>query len=502
MKASFDRIAEPQPLEDVLKWWQSILNEIDSVPEQATQLDKTLRQGLVLTECYAGCATVAVAFRDLLEAHLKKIGSTHPVSRYFLMHAATDPSSAAQTVLAAHCGITRPAHRFKNVLGRLPDKLLGECLHIEAEALQKFARFQLKRKFGEIDHNYFEEERRVFAAEYFDALCNKLEWASFKTRDWCLEHEDWCPVTPRASAHGARWHWLEAGGSTCCPYSSLNSTKGTQGTILTQSTLPLLVWLYSCRYYRVHRLMHECLPGFDVDIMRQILCIDLMKVPRMVVDISNEPNRQVMEYRGYSLMTMVVGPSDLGVPARRPRRYTSLKLGNIIDENTDKVAARFRMQAFRTPTSTCSIYLSRPVEADACFIPRGYEERLEGYLLNLATDAETQALLQDADCALVSLNHNAEFTNNSMSVEYVATLTRGSLLYDLKSQRVLSLPEQWCIMGWPHSEIRILSDELRSTFPFESRALGKCSAGKQRELLGNGMHMAVVGTWLAYTLSV
>ena len=72
MKASFDRIAEPQPLEDVLKWWQHILNQIDSVPEQATQLDKTLRQGLVLTECYAGCATVAVAFRDLIEAHLEK----------------------------------------------------------------------------------------------------------------------------------------------------------------------------------------------------------------------------------------------------------------------------------------------------------------------------------------------------------------------------------------------------------------------------------------------
>ena len=57
------------------------------------------------------------------------------------------------------------------------------------------------------------------------------------------------------------------GGHTCDPWTS----QGSHSNFLDESTLPLLVWIFSSRYYEVDDLVDECTPQWKPAIVEFIL---------------------------------------------------------------------------------------------------------------------------------------------------------------------------------------------------------------------------------------
>ena len=102
--------------------------------------------------------------------------------------------------------------------------------------------------------------------------------------------------------------------------------------------------------------------------------------------------------------------------------------------------------------------------------------------------------------ALANISQTAQY-NKQIQVDgaVVPTLLRRSLLVDLVEQRAITRPELWCIQGYPHPHVEGLSVDLTRLFPFE-HTLSELSSSEEKVLIGNGMHIAVVGVWTMWAV--
>ena len=109
--------------------------------------------------------------------------------------------------------------------------------------------------------------------------------------------------------------------------------------------------------------------------------------------------------------------------------------------------------------------------------------------------------------AVVNLANTSVY--GTISTETIPTLLRNSCLYDLVSDKPVKLSTYWLAQGYPHPAVACGS-ELRHPFghllsPTDTNGGGDgdepLSENEQRVLLGNGMHVAMVGSWLVYCLA-
>eukprot|EP00969_Alexandrium_andersonii_P205097 9062383-Alexandrium_andersonii.AAC.1 len=98
---------------------------------------------------------------------------------------------------------------------------------------------------------------------------------------------------------------------------------GAAGHWLHCSTLPCLVWAFSLRYAEPDAILHECTPQFQQDKLRAILNGARARSPRHPLGRSLSPAR-------YSMRSSLVNPTDLGIPTRRHRRYTTFVLDGCV----------------------------------------------------------------------------------------------------------------------------------------------------------------------------
>ena len=202
-----------------------------------------------------------------------------------------------------------------------------------------------------------------------EELCKELENIEFNELDWCLQHEQFCPISPRSNPELKDALWIEAAGNTCCPWSVMSDLSGW----LDGSTLPFLVWCYSCRFYEPDQILQENVAGFDLDKLVAILNSDSGHQLKHVN--TRPPENYETTARRYSASSFAFSPSDLGIPSDRRRVYSAFALEPMLRPVR---SVGFEVLFFRTRIADASMYLGNVGK-----------DRREAEMVALAATSET-----------------------------------------------------------------------------------------------------------------
>lgn len=159
-------------------------------------------------------------------------------------------------------------------------------------------------------------------------------------------------------------------------------------------------------------------------------------------------------------------------------------------------------------------------------ITPGEAVRLDGYLVKAASNGlcSNDLAQWNVRFALADLTQSADFRGIYIGSRMMPTLLRRTKLRDMVSDQAVGEISSWLAQGFPHPSALGLQPELASLFPFVGLLGGEVSEGREDKpskrarkaangerkslrssdlsgLVGNAMHWAQAGTWLAYTLS-
>lgn len=278
----------PKDCEELYLWPEQFSRRLRSVLPSAV-VDNALAtiQGVRVTTHFSGVGTPELALR-MLELSLQKCG-VWPSGRQVSFHSACDSDRRCQQVLQAHDIHSRPLHLFTDVLQAVPEEVV-HALQTKLRSLQEA--FQSCRAARPEERNNkrveLEKEMRTYAMDL-------LGQASFKTDMQCLIHGASCAHFPaKGGIH------VEVAGSPCVPFVK-GGAYGTSMSWLHDVTVPFYVWIHAVKRASPALVVHECVPGFDVQHLEHAL---------------NHP------VPCYVVQSLVWSPEDEGIPVRRERRYT------------------------------------------------------------------------------------------------------------------------------------------------------------------------------------
>ena len=243
-----------------------------------------------------------------------------------IMYAATDNAKICEKTLLAHKACSRPMHVFRDVLERLPAETLRKCkaiehrkIHAYRKAAALFARAKPNAFRKKIWQAKLDKLKARSGLQLVDELCHVLDTVSFADVAWCLRHEAYCNIAPKAEPELANSLHVEVAWPCCPPWSSMTSTHERW---LSTSTLPALVWCFSTRHSEPDGIVHECSLGWDEQPMVKILARGLTPdsvgspTPKSPFCPSPCPSRYTcMQHHGLC-------SSLLGFPSRKKRKYT------------------------------------------------------------------------------------------------------------------------------------------------------------------------------------
>ena len=244
-------------------------------------------------------------------------------------------------------------------------------------------------------------------------------------------------------------------------------------------------------------------------------------------------------------------PVDLGLPPRRKRRYSYWHLEGTHGDRMREATLGFNVLFGRSLLLSPKAYLvmhGRLLE-DSCRQVVGDTNKraktcssstlpLEGHVVVdvrfIDVTASRWGYIEDhwlkackaglcsadgttfeKEVCLVNIAQKAS-CDPTFGIRTLQTLQQTTRLYDLVSQRTVSLPELWLMMGFVHpacfDEIGVGVDSgvLANRFPFPSLVRGAhantdgappvLTADQQRQLLGNGMHVACIEAWIIHSI--
>ena len=198
----------------------------------------------------------------------------------------------------------------------------------------------------------------------------------------------------------------------------------------------------------------------------------------------------------YRSQSILFSPTDLGAVTDRRRLYGSYALEHRVHGQYD--LSHFENIFYRVPAGNCSMFLWGADGEDKTDTKLTSFEmgNLEGYILNTVADT-----LADRPVLLANLSHFPSFANVRTG-PFFPTMTRTSRLYDLRGDRFVSINEIWTTLGFPHPSATSLST-MHKFFPLKQDMLydsEQLSAGQQKQLLGNAMHVLQIGSWFLFHL--
>eukprot|EP00959_Pyramimonas_sp_CCMP1952_P089962 1883034-Pyramimonas_sp.AAC.1 len=156
-----------------------------------------------------------------------------------------------------------------------------------------------------------------------------LKFTEFNETDLCLKHGGQCPICPRSNKEFSQSYWLECAGHTCCPWSNMRQLSGGW---LDESTLPFLTWAYSARFYEPDTALEENVLSFDHQILDDILNDATPGMLKAVTARSTVPGpADGDDEKSYKCVSTEFGPSDLGIPSSRFRKYTAFHLQPFVE---------------------------------------------------------------------------------------------------------------------------------------------------------------------------
>ena len=267
-----------------------------------------------------------------------------------------------------------------------------------------------------------------------------------------------------------------------------------------------LTWAFSVPYFEPDGVIHENPCGYPHEILTKIM----ENSDNVLKACDARGFEQLDEPPTYQKTMVCFSPTDLGVPARRPRQYIFFNLYPFVN----KTMIDFETYFFRERYCDASVYFTAykgmvEKELDS-FVSerrqntgtlakdmrdlwnRSHHSSKEGYESHARqiglceVGADDQDIVWKHKFALINLNNGVDFTT-SIHTDAVQSLLRGdnSKLYDLVSGRELCTPELWTIQGYPHAEIEDSCNISRR---------------QQRCFIGNSMHLTQVNTFLCFSL--
>ena len=328
-------------------------------------------------------------------------------------------------------------------------------------------------------------------AEFIANAISQLEGCCGSTQHRCAKHNMDCQGAP--DLFPGQVH-IEISGTVCVGFSSMGSLWGW----LDNASIPFVSWSWKMRTMRPAVIIHECVRGFDAETLSQALNAEDML---------------------YVVETAVFDATDLGLPVRRPRRY-SVCWRQDTSRSRLYSEAELAKVAFKAIQDDASVFLvatsaelemikaemieQAQLEPDyhgrpwswRAVLPAGDHRRLRA--------AELGGFAETPGIGLLSLSQNPDYQGtNSM---LAPALIRSSKLYRLvdkrsRSDRLIMPSEYWALQMLP---VNLPTGHLARSF-FNEDDLKRSgvwqSLNHARALAGNGMNVAAVGAVLLFVVS-
>ena len=481
----------PCSLEEIFAWPSDMLRQLKNFGHIQEYRD-TLRRGVTLHTSFSGmgCPEMAAAMiaaaldsSDDADEVAAAVFSPSPPSPKFFR--AADVNKTCVEILKSYnrsCG--SPSHVMGDLCKLVPETVLGRMQSIVGIAQKEVA--QLSELAGRRGWSKEREaranddvEQRVFLELLHTLQCGDVDWTEIQGHCEC--HSGSCPWW------GGSGDALtgEIAGTTCVHWSSRGSGTGWLG----DSVIPFFIWLVLVFHKKPSFVLHECTPRFDVQVFHSVLG-DL-----------------------YDIQTIIVSPSDVGIPSSRPRRWTVLlrktELLALLPIDSDQ----FRQLFFRKVMLDGTTYMTSIREEQwAAYLAemahdRGFPSQDVGrpwtWSEVIAAQFETRARLADDHARAQGIPKgltDVEQTHEFAPIHTVfPCLLRKSTIYSL-FHRVCAPLEHFAPVGVPILEADTASLPRRATLLTLETVLG-LSSREQKSLTGNAMHTAIAGMFLLYVLS-
>ena len=330
----------------------------------------------------------------------------------------------------------------------------------------------------------------------FLVYANKLakSWKfSRKDKSWCYKHSCLCKRWPALGGQ-QRLH-VEIAGTVCIGWASIGKGWGWLG----DSAVSIFVWIHMVKAIQPSLILHECVPGFDVNELSSALG------------------------SGFEVQSLVFSPDDCGVPAERPRRYTLIHR-----EASTQVIDKYTIDTFgslcfrRVIADGNMFFVSDP---QAVTIALGEALRLAGKdpsaeswrgVLTVADRCrlEEHCTVAQADFAgvghtirMVNVTQNPDYTGSAGSI--IPTLLRKTLIWriardeDGTPHRKLDRPmlplEHLAAQGLPIPALLPDGHDLKLESPISNMlSLDVMIPSTLIAMVGNSMHVVALGSVLGF----
>ena len=498
-----------------------------------------VKKKIVLTSTFTGALTFEAATMRMLSDVCTYL-SLPMESLHVTIYSCCDTHPASRACIKGAKPQFRPLHLFGSVIDRIDkpsrDKLRA-CL---AAKISAWAACKMEYKLGSITKTDRDCEKKKLTMALIAEAIEIMEQCVFLDCGECLMHPGQkCFFSPRMVADFRDAYWIECSGHECQPWSNFGSCSGW----LHPATESVLAAVFGVRHYEPRQWLTECSPSFDHGVLAGILgkaVGEISKCESVCPLLASETPGQ----RCYVLTKEVMSPLSFGVPTSRKRLYCAYDLAPLVVHrsevsfldlfNPGVVVA----DASSYLVSTSEVRLSdrrwrhekikdKSVELEmAADMPEEYSmvpgmvARLEAWQVEAYKrgyiDGEGNFRCEQKSL-LVNLRQNPAAINFPCP-GVCQSLLRGSVLYDLRTRRVVTPEEHWLVQGFPIPCLAV-SEEDSQWFPFPSLVRGCPSStdepivetddeptvhpltpDEQRSLTGNSMHWCQIGTWVFYNM--
>ena len=515
----------PRTLHDVMNVLpKSVGHLVDTasslgLPRAKEELDLTMGLDVVITSSYSGMKTFECAALQCMDELKKKLNYQGEVK--MRSYSATEIDPSARRIIADSKGAGAPMHIFGDILGRVQPAVLQTLKDIETSRLADWEQTKKEFQLGAVDKKDLAGIRTHLGIKMIEEMSEILKTTEFNETDYCFQHSGQCPICPRVNKEFRDSYWVECAGHTCCPWSNMRRLSGGW---LDKSTLPFLIWAFSTRFFEPDTILEENVMSFDHQFLTDILNSDGSEVVLKAVTTRPIPRGDdPFKTRIYECVFLDFGPSDLGVPSSRFRKYTAYHLQPFV---VASFGVPFESLFFRHTVTDGSIYLvGDQIEIarknEMLVMQRGRRGHpssdddditLQGALNNsqykYVEDAMLIAKKNMVDdrgnftvpMAIHDANQRPAFWKSLPTTIFPAILTKSHFvnLAGGADGEIVPVLSHWLVQGFPHPAV--IPHALSRFFPCAPELLDEMTLSDQRVSTGNAMHWAAVGCWFLYNM--
>ncbi|CAK0796635.1 unnamed protein product [Prorocentrum cordatum] len=513
---------------------------------------------IIITESYAGTCAQSYAHKRMLDWMIKTTSGKGRVIFYSTTEHGTHQQRLISKMSQSHGHrpLHRFGDLLDRVPQEVKMRGVAIMESLMSDAKSFAVRAAASPEAPSYSKKWVDERRESLGKELFLELDLLVRETRMCTAAYCFEHGKHCNINPRDSIEaltnfeGYDPHletvWFELAGNTCCPWSRLVS--GMCRHYLDPATFPMLVWAHSCKKMRPTAIIQENVEGFE-----EIGMVDLLaEQPRPFAPVGESAAYSCVVLKGKPLdvgfpasgarkfllairnecccfKTLKVNPAMVGVEAAAAAADDGPQGdAESISQAGSQVAVYMLKDIFKPFSQNVDLadmLRATPEMIDSLLTERFDNDQLYG--LDSANSSFFDSLLpsqrrrlhdHEEKCidmgicdvglpgtpnefekkwsvgaAIVCLNNESGYVSaNTMAFP---RLLKGSILYDMVTERALVPEELWFMQGWPVPGM--LPRSLTRSFPHETCDFQE---SQHKVFMGNSVHVNLAAAVSAFAI--